>query len=245
MMRRIFAALFVTGSDAAGSVASGTPAIEDEIKKTLAMLAAARAAIYPVDARGTSVDAQYTAENNPAVISTAGEAIRREDMDRDSDQLQAQILAEQSGGKAFANSNGLSDVIDKITSTSSHFYTLAYSPSNPKMDGTFRNIKVKVEGGDYKLSYRRGYFAVEEALPGSSIAVRNQEIQKLALLYPQGELNFEQVEAARCIIGRFLFAHHRFAEQVDSEANTLFALFAQGAHDIVRIFPGDELARHA
>ena len=38
-----------------------------------------------------------------------------ENMDRDSDQLQAQILAEQSGGRAFANTNGLSDVIDKIT----------------------------------------------------------------------------------------------------------------------------------
>jgi hypothetical protein len=105
-------------------------------------------------------------------------------MDRDSDQVQAQILAEQSGGKAFANTNGLSDVIDKITSTSSHFYTLAYSPTNPKMDGAFRNIKVKVGGGEYKLSYRRGYFAVDEALPGSSLTMRNQEVQKLASKNP-------------------------------------------------------------
>ena len=51
------------------------------------------------------------------------------------------------------------------------------------MDGTFRNIKVKVAGG-YKLSYRRGYFAVEDALPGSSLAVRNQEVQKLASKNP-------------------------------------------------------------
>jgi VWFA-related protein len=177
-------ALYVTGSDAAGGVSSGTPAMEQEIKKTLAMLAAARAAIYPVDARGTSVNAQYTAENNPAVSSTAGGAVRTENMDRDSDQVQAQILAEQSGGKAFANTNGLSDVIDKITSTSSHFYTLAYSPTNPKMDGAFRNIKVKVGGGEYKLSYRRGYFAVDEALPGSSLTMRNQEVQKLASKNP-------------------------------------------------------------
>jgi VWFA-related protein len=177
-------ALFVTGSDAAGGVASGTAAIGDEIKKTLAMLAAARAAIYPVDARGTSVNAQYMAENNPAVISTAGEAISEEDMDRNSDQANAQILADQSGGKAFANTNGLSNVIGKIASTSSHFYTLSYSPTNAKMDGTFRNIKVKVQGGEYKLSYRRGYFAVEDALPGRSLAVRNQEVQKLASKNP-------------------------------------------------------------
>ena len=199
--------LYVTGSDAAGGVSSGTPAMEQEIKKTLAMLAAARAAIYPVDARGVANLSLFTAENNSS--STASQAsqllgpttvggdfgspkggggfansMTSDNMDRDSDQLQAQILAEQSGGHAFANTNGLSDVIDKITSTSSHFYTLAYSPTNPKMDGTFRNIKVKVEGADYKLSYRRGYFAVEEALPGSSLAVRNQEIQKLASKNP-------------------------------------------------------------
>ncbi len=200
-------ALFVTGSDAAGGVSSGTPAMEQEIKKTLAMLAAARAAIYPVDARGVSNISLYTAENNstnpptqasgllgPTTVgSDSGSAkggggfansMTSENMDRDSDQLQAQILAEQSGGKAFANTNGLSDVIDKITSTSSHFYTLSYSPTNAKMDGTFRSIKVKVEGADYKLAYRRGYYAVEEAIPGSSLAVRSQEIQKLASKNP-------------------------------------------------------------
>jgi VWFA-related protein len=197
-------ALYVTGSDAAGGVASGTPAIDDEIKKTLAMLAAARAAIYPVDARGASNNSLYTAEHNLSHAETQllgpttvggdsgspkdhggfANAMTSENMDRNADQADAQILADQSGGKAFANTNGLSDVIDKISSTSSHFYTLSYSPTNAKMDGAFRKIQVKVEGGDYKLSYRRGYFAVEEALPGSSLTVRNQEFKKLAAKNP-------------------------------------------------------------
>jgi VWFA-related protein len=188
-------ALFVTGSDAAGGVSSGTPAIDDEIKKTLAMLAAARAAIYPVDARGTSSYSLYTAENNLSHANTQASqiigpggaftsSVRNEGEDRNSDQANAQMLAEQSGGKAFANTNGLSDVIDKIAATSSHFYTLSYSPTNAKMDGTFRKIQVKVEGGEYKLAYRRGYFAVEDALPGSSLSVRNQEVQKLASKNP-------------------------------------------------------------
>jgi VWFA-related protein len=199
--------LYVTGSDAAGGVASGTPAIDDQIKKTLAMLAAARAAIYPVDARGVSNLSLYTAENNfttpptqasgllgPTTVgSDSGSpkggggfanSMTSDNMDRNADQLNAQMLAEQSGGKAFANTNGLSDVIDKIASSSSHFYTLSYSPTNAKMDGTFRNIKVKVEGAEYKLSYRRGYFAVEDALPGSSLALRNQKVQKLAAKNP-------------------------------------------------------------
>lgn len=201
-------ALYVTGSDASGGVASGNPAVDDEIKKTLSMLAMARAAIYPIDARGVSNYSLYTAENNlsqantqasqllgaTSIGSDTGSAkgsggfansMTSEGMDRNADQLSGQIMAEQSGGKAFANTNGLADVMEKITSTSGHFYTLSYSPTNPKMDGSFRKIEVKVEGGGkYKLSYRRGYFAVEDALPGSSLAVRGQEVQKLAAQNP-------------------------------------------------------------
>ena len=145
--------------------------VDDEIKKTYAMLGAARAALYPVDARGVAVNAQYTAENNPKTQSVDGGAIRAEDQERNSDQIDEQIVAEQSGGRAFVNTNDLSAVIDKVTSNSSHFYTLSYVPTNAKMDGGWRKIDVKVAGGKFSLSYRRGYFAVDTRLPGSSISV--------------------------------------------------------------------------
>jgi VWFA-related protein len=161
------------------------PAIEDEIKTTLAMLGMARAAIYPVDARGTSNYAQYTAENNPfGGGDLHGKALGTEDGDRNSDQLNAQILAEQSGGRAFANTNGLSDVIEKVTSDSGCFYTLSYVPTDAKMDGGWRKVGVKVSAGNYNLSYRRGYFAVDTALPGSVVNVRNHEVRKLAAQSP-------------------------------------------------------------
>ena len=201
-------ALYVTGSDAAGGFASNNPAMDEEFKKTLAMLAAARAAIYPVDARGVSNISLYTAENNlshdvtqgsqllgPTSVGSASGApsgagggfansMTSDNMDRNADQLNAQFLAEQSGGRAFANTNGLWDVLDKITSSSSHFYTLSYSPSKSKMDGSYRKIEVKVSGGKYNIAYRRGYFAVEDALPGSSLAVREQQVKKLAAKNP-------------------------------------------------------------
>ena len=151
------------------------------------MLATARAAIYPVDARGTSNFAVFTAENNPKGAEGANPVAGGsggEDEDRNTDQLNAQLLAEQSGGRAFANMNGLSDIIDKITSSCSHFYTFSYSPTNVKMDGNFRKIDVKVAGGKYSLSYRRGYFAIDAALPGSAMSVRNQEVQKLVAQNP-------------------------------------------------------------
>jgi hypothetical protein len=41
----------------------------------------------------------------------------------------------------------------------SHYYALAYSPSDQKKDGKYRAIQVKLLRGDYKLAYRRGYYA--------------------------------------------------------------------------------------
>jgi VWFA-related protein len=168
-----------------GSHGATNPAIEDEIKKTLAMLETARAAIYPVDPRGVSNSAQYKAENNPfGGADVHGDAISKDNGDRNGDQLNAQLLAEQSGGRAFANTNGLSDVINKVTSDSGHFYALSHVPSNAKMDGAWRKIGVKVAGGNYNLSYRRGYFAVDTYRPGSAMSIRDQKVQKLAAQNP-------------------------------------------------------------
>lgn len=141
-----------------GQLQLGNPAVGDEIKKTLAILADERAAIYTVSPR----EIQAPFETKDTVDDPA------QDKDRLSDQLNAEILAEDSGGRAFANTNGIADVIDKITSDGSHFYTLSYTPTNRKMDGGWRKIGVKVAGGKYQLSYRRGYFAVDTTSPGHS-----------------------------------------------------------------------------
>ena len=155
------------------------PVIDDEMKKTYAMLGAARAAIYPVDARGTSNADLYTAENNPKSSEGMQEVATGpggESHERNSDQINEQLVAEQTGGRAFVNTNDLSGVIDTVTSNSAHFYTLSYVPTNAKMDGGWRKIEVKVAGGKYILSYRRGYFALDAGQPGG---VGNKKVRTL------------------------------------------------------------------
>ena len=56
---------------------------------------------------------------------------------------------------------------------------------------------------------------------------------------------FEQFETTRGVFVRFLFAHDRFAEEIDGEADSFLAPFAQRLHDVLRISSGDELPRHA
>jgi VWFA-related protein len=171
------------------------PQVEAIYQKTMNMLAAARVALYPVDARGVSSPGFYQASSvlNPSVsqpgqvIGGSGaqaSSILAEDEERNSDQESMKRIAHDTGGKAFVNTNGLQEVMADITSSDSDFYTLSYSPADVKMDGTFRKIDVQVAGGKYNLSFRRGYFALDADLPGAAMATRNQAVQKLAAANP-------------------------------------------------------------
>jgi hypothetical protein len=145
-----------------------------------------------VDARGASTNTFYQAQNalNPLITSTAqvtgasssaasqeapqvsgltsaqSSQTTNEDAQRNTDQETMKQLAYDSGGKAFVNTNGLSEVIADVVKSSADFYTITYSPENKDMDGLFRPIEVMVNGAKYNLSYRRGYYALDEDMPG-------------------------------------------------------------------------------
>ncbi|MGC1450885.1 MAG: VWA domain-containing protein [Candidatus Sulfotelmatobacter sp.] len=197
---------------------------DDAIQTTINLLSAARVAIYPVDARGTTVQQFYTAENvlDPTVTTpqqllgpapgvtqgspTAGlggfaGGLTAESEKRGNSNSTMDMLAEQTGGKAFYNQNDLTGIIGKVIGSSADFYTFSYSPNNTKMDGGFRKIAVKVGDGNYKLSYRRGYFARDENLPGAAGTLLEQAVQhasqdptKIDPLAPFMEFGMPQTE---------------------------------------------------
>lgn len=158
------------------------PSVDFAVRQTMDKLSAARVAIYPVDARGLQEYSVYTAETvMPNEMSPAGPVIGQilqgEDAQRNGDQASMNILAGQTGGKAFMNTNGLGQVMQKIQEETSDFYTISYTPTNNNMNGSFRKIGVKVAGGKYDLSYRQGYYAVDDALPGTALQARDKGLQ--------------------------------------------------------------------
>lgn len=147
------------------------------------LLALARVAVYPVDARGlttlASVDSSRDFSSSSPLGPLGGGSGRggpsgrargsgEPAMDRADDQFLGQNMvehlamsqiAEETGGKVIVNSNGLSDAAADAIQDGSSYYTLGYVPAREKWDGKFRRIKVQVAGGHYGLAYRRGYFA--------------------------------------------------------------------------------------
>ncbi|HTV09846.1 MAG TPA: VWA domain-containing protein [Candidatus Aquilonibacter sp.] len=109
-----------------------------DLRQAYDLLEKARISIYPIDARGLLVS------------HSPGLALQH---------LQMEETAAGTGGEAFYNRNGLKLAAQQILSSDNSFYTLVFSPNDFEENNKWHEVKVKVEGGDYQLSYRRGYFA--------------------------------------------------------------------------------------
>lgn len=71
-------------------------------------------------------------------------------------------MAEETGGRVIRADDprdlpkAFADLAEELRSQ----YSLAYSPTNPKRDGAFRKLTVKVNQPDMKVQTRKGYYAV-------------------------------------------------------------------------------------
>jgi VWFA-related protein len=142
------------------AVAAG---FEDEFRETTNLLTLNQVAVYPVDARGLMVSPSFNATNSGSKYARNPSAFGKDDT-RFFQQTAAEHatmlqMAERTGGKAFINTNGLSQAVASAIDAGSNYYTLAYSPINTKWNGSFRKIQINLQQQGYTLSYRRGYYA--------------------------------------------------------------------------------------
>jgi VWFA-related protein len=162
------------------------------VSKTVALLTESRVALYPVDIRGMQgrgVDLSLTSSEGDAFVGANG-ASGASSVDRTSALLQNQAntslneresmmeVAEQTGGRAFVNTNDFAGAVARAMDDGSNYYTLAYTPPTKDDKATFHRIEVKLNRPDVKLSYRRGYYSVPEpTTPQSGLAALQGALQ--------------------------------------------------------------------
>lgn len=162
----------------------------EEEKQTIAALARAEIALYPIDIRGvpgygsvggavptadpTAGRVGATVPSNPggksgnSAVGMYGGVSASMVEYRNQDNI-----AEQTGGRAYHGNNDIRHMLEQATEQGASFYTLSYSPSNSKDDAKQHNIEVKLVEPSYHLAYRRFYFALPDdqrqppAKPGS------------------------------------------------------------------------------
>ncbi len=141
----------------------------EEFRETTNILARSQVAVYPIDARGLFNAPMYSASNAGSKYAKNNGAFAGDQTkffnQTSSEHTTMNLMAEQTGGKAFVNTNGLKEAVDKAVDAGANYYTLTYTPTNKDWKGDFRKIQVKLAQQGYTLAYRRGYYADDPDAP--------------------------------------------------------------------------------
>ena len=173
-----------------------------DLRQAADLLTVGQVAVYPVDIQGLTTDPIYDA-SNPATYRSPEDFRRAHQnfiLEIAAEQATMDQVADDTGGHAFYNTNGLSDAIATSTEDGSNYFTLGYTPSNTKFDGRLRKIRVQLSHGGDHLAYRHSYLADDSAVEQSAanaatmrlqVALRRgaplaQELSLQARITPQG-----------------------------------------------------------
>jgi VWFA-related protein len=125
---------------------------DDYFREILDVANRNNASFYPIDPRGLAAfDAPIGPEAPPLItvdrvmLNTRIETLR--------------TLAENTDGIAVVNTNDLDSGLRRVADDLSAYYLLGYYSSNPKPDGTYRKITVRVRRPGVNVRARRGYRA--------------------------------------------------------------------------------------
>jgi VWFA-related protein len=113
---------------------------------------------YPVDARGLVVFDQSISVPARAQLTPRQDAAR---LTARHDSLRT--LAIQTDGAAVLNTNTTAQELQKLLADVGAYYLISYYSSNPRLDGRFRRITVRVKRDDVNVRARPGYLAPTEA----------------------------------------------------------------------------------
>jgi VWFA-related protein len=122
--------------------------------------------VYSLDSRGlqSGSDAAVGGVNVPPGLQAR--------VDRQAQELTRATLttlADQTGGFLVRGTNDLATGLRRMLLDNEAYYLMAYEPANPKRDGRFRKIEVRVPGHpDYTVRTRRGYFAPDDKKTGEA-----------------------------------------------------------------------------
>jgi VWFA-related protein len=134
-------------------------ALQSAIQQCTNMLRDSRVTLYTVDPAGLSAEAPATDENGMYVDDPFG------------GQVDFNVMAAATGGKAFFGRNDVDNLIGTSARDGASFYTLAYRPSGVS-DATkpFRSIRVVMKDPSLHAATREGYYTQAAGVPDAEDA---------------------------------------------------------------------------
>ena len=140
----------IFGSQAATNVLIAT-------RDAIAAAARANVRFFAVDPRGLVGMTSETIELNAPADSHLGFDAKGLLADMYLSQDSLRTLADETGGYAAVNVNNVASALDRIVRANSRYYVLGYYPKDPRRDGRFHKIEVRVKRPGLRVSARKGY----------------------------------------------------------------------------------------
>jgi len=119
---------------------------------------------YQVDSRGLVTDAADASTGMASGNSSfSGATVLAQVNSRNASRDTLSTLAQDTGGKMFADINNFSTIFKEVQEDSTDYYQLSYYSTNTKRDGRYRGVNVKlVNVPGAKIKHRQGYYAPKD-----------------------------------------------------------------------------------
>jgi VWFA-related protein len=150
-----------------------------QLRRTIDRANRANVSLYAADMRGLTAQppgGDATQGSRRGTSPFSGATVRNQTSSLAASQDTLTTMAEDTGGRAFFDSNTFGQVFQKVVADTSAYYILGYSSTNAAEDGRFRRIRVRLKRADLKLEYRSGYYAGRD-FAHSSKDDREQQLQ--------------------------------------------------------------------
>jgi len=111
-------------------------------------------------------------------------------------------VAENTGGQAFTNTNEFETGVERIFAENGSYYLLGFNPADPRADGRFRRLEVRVNRPGLTVRSRAGYYgaAAPDDKPGKATA--SPLDLAVAGLLPKADVPLQLVAAPFATTGR-------------------------------------------
>jgi VWFA-related protein len=155
------------------------------IKETYAALASSQVALYPVNLNG---------------VVGGGDTV--------TEYSHEDAIAEATGGHAYHGDNKVAELLDKAVDNGESYYSLTYSPTNTKYDGSERHIRVRLadQNKNYLLTYRTLYYGVSD--DEAQELHTKQVTQQRFLAAKRADTLYATVEHGAPVVHDLLFVAH-------------------------------------
>jgi VWFA-related protein len=145
-------------------------AFEDDLLRATKALNDANIAVYPVDARGLLAVPKIMTAQSSGIIKA--DRLGSQGMSPISltpaGMNTMQVMAENTGGRAFYNTNDIQHAIRDALDDSEVTYTLGFYADASALDAQFHKLKVAVDRKHVEVRYRMGYMARPTGAPGAN-----------------------------------------------------------------------------